>query len=229
MTGTTSYTRGTERGRNRPGGRGNTYTRQAAQRQKEAAEEASRSDRPSRGAPFPILMKEEGTGGRKRERSVSSNHAAESAHRQKRHSGQDSNADPEQSGTDGSAASGKGKAKKSTPSSGPKISGGGSGFPRRNPDSSAVSIDGHFSGDGTVPESAIAVETVHGRIANEGTPEEPILKYKDCLVLNKAGKQTTKFWTVSLLRVEHDGLKNTKTPISTVTSPARETLPRLPV
>ncbi len=30
LTGTTSYTRGTERGRNRPGGRGNTYTRQAA-------------------------------------------------------------------------------------------------------------------------------------------------------------------------------------------------------
>ncbi len=126
-------------------------------------------------------------------------------------------------------ASGKGKAKKSTPSSGPKISGGGSGFPRRDPDSSAVSIDGHFSGDGTVPESALAVETVNGRIAYEGTPEEPILKYEDCLVLNKAGKQTTKFWTVNLLRVEQEGLKNTKKPIATVTSPARETLPRLPV
>ncbi len=106
--------------------------------------------------------------------------------------------DPEQSSTDGSAASGKGKAKKSTPSSGPKISGGGSGSPRRHPDSSAVPIDGHFSGDGTVPESAIAVETVDGRVAYEGTPEEPILKYEDCLVLNNAGKQTTKFWTVNL-------------------------------
>ncbi len=80
-----------------------------------------------------------------------------------------------------------------------------------------------------MPASAIAVETVDGRIAYEGTPEEPILKYEDCLVLNKAGKQTTKFWTVDLLRVEQEGLNNTKKPIATVTSPARETLPRLPV
>ncbi len=124
---------------------------------------------------------------------------------------------------------GKERPKKSTPSSGPTISGGGSGFPRRNPDSSAVPIDGHFSGDGTVPASALAVETVDGRIAYEGTPEEPILKYENCLVLNKAGKQTTKFWTVNLLGVEQEGLKNTKKPIATVTSPVRETLPRLPV
>ncbi len=80
-----------------------------------------------------------------------------------------------------------------------------------------------------MPASTLAVETIDGRIAYEGTPEEPILKYEDCLVLNKAGKQTTKFWTVNLLRVEQEGLKNTKKPIATVTSPARETLPRLPV
>ncbi len=217
------------RGRSRGDKRVNTYTRQAARQQKEAAGEASQTERPSRGTPFPIALKEERTGSRKRDRSLSSNRASESAHRQKRHSGQDSNGDPEQSGKDDSAASRKGKAKKSTPSSGPKISGGGSGFPRRNPDSSAVPIDGHFSGDGTVPASAIAVETVDGRVAYEGTPEEPILKYEDCLVLNKAGKQTTKFWTVNLLGVEQEGLKNTKKPIATVTSPVRETLPRLPV
>ncbi len=174
-------------------------------------------------------MREEGTGSRKRYRGVSSNRVAESAHWQKRHSGQDPNVDTEQSGTDNSAASGKGKAKKSTPSSGPKTSGGRSGFPSRNPDSSAVSIDSQFPGNGTVPESAMAVETVNGRIAYEGTPEEPILKYEDCLVLNKAGKQTTKFWTVDLLKVEQEGLKNTKKPIATVMFPARETLPRLPV
>ena len=158
LSGTVSSTRGTARGRTRAGGRGNTYTRQAAHQQKEAAEEASQSDRPSHGTPFPIVMKEERTGSRKRDRSVTSNHAAESAHRQKRHSG-DPNTDSDQSG--------KGKAKKSTSSSGPKISGGGSGFPRRYPDSSAVPIDSHFSGDGTVPESAIAVETVDGRVAFE--------------------------------------------------------------
>ena len=152
-------------------------------------------------------MKEEGAGSRKWDRSLSSTRAAESVHRQKRHPG-DPNGDPEQSGKDNSAASGKGKAKKSTPSSsGPQINGGGSGFPSRNPDSSAVPIDSHFSGDSTVPESAIAVETADGRIAYEDTPKEPILKYEDCLVLNKAGKQTTKFWTVDLLRVEHEGLR----------------------
>ncbi len=77
--------------------------------------------------------------------------------------------------------------------------------------------------------SALAVETVDGRIAYEATPDEPILKYEDCLVLNKAGKQTTKFWAADLLRVEQEGLKNTKKPIATVTPLARETLPRLPV
>ncbi len=205
----------------------NTYTRQAARQQKEAASKASRSDRPSHGSPFPISMREEGTGSRKRDRSLSSNRAAESAHRHKRHSGQDPNVDPEQSGTDDSAASRKGKAKKSTLSSGPKTSGGGSGFPRRDPDSSAVSIDSQFPGNSTVPESAMAVETVDGRVA--GTPEEPILKYEDCLTLTKVGKPATKFWTIDMLGVEKEGLKDTKKPIATVTSPARETLPRLPV
>ncbi len=174
-------------------------------------------------------MREEGTGSCKRDQSLSSNRAAESAHRQKRHSGQDPNVDPEQSSADDSAASGKGKAKKSTPSSCPKTSGGGSGFPRRNPDPSAVSIDSQFPGNGTVPESAMAVETVDGRVAYEGTPEEPILKYEDCLTLTKAGKPATKFWMVGLLRVEQEELKNTKKPIATVTSPARETLPHLPI
>ncbi len=32
-----------------------------------------------------------------------------------------------------------------------------------------------------------------------------------------------------MLGAEHNGLKNTKTPIGTVTSPARDALPRLPV
>ena len=73
----------------------------------------------------------------------------------------------------------------------------------------------------------MAVETVDGRVAYEGTPEEPILKYEDCLTLTKAGKPATKFWTVDMLRVEQEGLKNTKKPIATVGSPARETLPRL--
>ncbi len=75
----------------------------------------------------------------------------------------------------------------------------------------------------------MAVETVDGRVAYEGTPEEPILKYEDCITLIKAGKPTTKFWTVDMLGVEQEGHKNTKKPIATGGSPARETLPRLPV
>ncbi len=168
--------------------------------------------------------------GHKRDRSISYNREAESAHRHKWHSGQDPAQDPDQSGPDELVAPRAGKAnKKSTPSSGPKPSGGGSGFIRKDPDSSAVSIDSQRPGNGIVPESAMAVETVDGRIAYEGTPEEPILKYEDCITLSKAGKPTTKFWTVDMLGVEQEGLKNVKKPIATVTSPARGTLPRLPV
>ncbi len=166
--------------------------------------------------------------GHKQDRSMSSNREAESAHRHKRHSGQDPAQDSDQSGLDTSAVSGAGKAKKSTPSSGPKTSGGGSGFARKDPDSSAVPIDSHRSGDSTVPESALAVETFDGRVAYEGTPEEPILKYEDCITLTKAGKPATKFWMVDMLGVEQEGLKNTKKPIATVVSPERGTLPCLP-
>ncbi len=66
---------------------------------------------------------------------------------------------------DESVASGKGKAKKSTSSSGPKTSGGGSGFVRQAPDFLAVPIDSQYPGNGTVPEFAKAVETVDGRVA----------------------------------------------------------------
>ncbi len=123
--------------------------------------------------------------GYKRDQSASSNREAESDHQCKWHSGQDSTQDPDQSDLDESVVSGTGKAKKSTPSSGPKTSGGGNGFARKNPDSSAVSIDSQRPGNGTVPESALAVETVDGRVAYEGTPEEPILKYEDCITPSK--------------------------------------------
>ncbi len=136
--------------------------------------------------PFPIAIKEKK--GHKRDRSISSKREAKSTHRHKRHSGQDPTQDPDQSGTDESVASGTVKAKKSTPSSGPKTSGGGSGFARKDPDSSAVSteesgqptswyttvIDSQRPGNGTVPESALAVETVDGRVAYEGTLEEEV-------------------------------------------------------
>ncbi len=55
-----------------------------------------------------------------------------------------------------------------------------------------------------------------------------MFKYKDCITLSKAGKPTTKFWTVDLLGAEQEGLKNAKKPIATVASPVRDTLPRLP-
>ncbi len=161
---------------------------------------------------------------------MSSNREAESTHRHKQHSGQDPTQDPDQSGPDEPAAPRAGKAnKKSTPSSGAKTSGGGSGLVRKDPDPSTVSIDSQHPGNGTVPESASAVETVDGRIAYEGTPKEPILKYEDCITLSKAGKPTTKFWTVDMLGIEQEGLKNVKKDIATVTSPASGTLPRLPV
>ncbi len=165
LTGAAPRTRGTERGRPRGEGRVNTYTRQAARRQKEMASKADQLSRPS---PFPISMKEEGAGSHKRDRSISSNRSAESAHRHKWHSGQDPDQDPDQSSAEGSVASGKGKAKKSTPSSGLKTSGGGSGFPRRDPDPSAVSIDSQCPGNSTVPESAMAVETVDGQACLRG-------------------------------------------------------------
>ncbi len=73
--------------------------------------------------------------------------------------------EPDQSRKDESATPGATKAKKSTHSSGPKTSGGGSGFARKDPDSTAVPIDSQRPGNGTVLESALAVETVDGRVA----------------------------------------------------------------
>ncbi len=105
---------------------------------------------------------------------------------------------------------------------------GRSGFARKDPDSWTIPIDSQNPGDGTVPESTMAVETVDGLVTCEGTPEEPILKYEDCITLNKAGKLTTKFWMVNMLGVEQEGLKDTKKPIATVVSLQRGTLHRLP-
>ncbi len=106
--------------------------------------------------------------GHKWDQSISSNREANSGHRHKRHSGQDSAQDPDQSCMDESVASGAVKAKKFTPSSGLKTSGGGSGFARKTPESSAVSIDSQRRVNGTVLESTMAVETVDGRVAYEG-------------------------------------------------------------
>ncbi len=77
----------------------------------------------------------------------------------------------------------------------------------------AVPIDSHRPGDGTVPDSALAVETVDSRVAYEGTPEEPILKYENCVTPLKAGKLTIKFWMVDMLRVEQEGLKTLRSPL----------------
>ncbi len=226
LTGSAPSTSGTQRGRPRGNKSANTFTRQAAWRRHEAAEKASQAGRKARGQPFPVVMKEKAR--QKRDRSASSNREAESAQWQKQHSGQEPARDSDQSGPDTSAASGAGKAKKSAPSSGPKTSGGRSRFTRQDPDRSAVPIDSHRPGDGTVPASAKAVETVDGRIAYEGTLEEPILKYENCLVLDKAWKASTKIWMLDMLREEQEGLKNTKKPVATVASPARASLPRLP-
>ncbi len=226
LTGTTPGTGKSVRGKPRGAGSSNTYTRQAAQQQREAAEKASKPDRKSQGSPFPITVKQKK--GHKRDRSLSSTRNADSDHRRKRHSVQDSPWDPDQSSMDESAAAREVKAKKSNPSSGPRISGGGSGFARKEPDSTAVPIDSQHPGNGTVPESKIRVETADGRIAYEGTPEEPILNYEDCVTPPKAGKPPTKIWTVDMLQVEQEGLKNLKKPIATISSPLMGTLPHLP-
>ncbi len=110
-----------------------------------------------------------------------------------------------------------------------KTSGGGSGYAWKEPDLVAVPIDGHFPGDGTVPKSAVAFETVNGRVAYAGTPEKPILKYQDCVTPAKAGKPVTQIWMVDMLRAEQEGPRNAKKPIGTVTSPCRGALPRLPM
>ncbi len=85
-------------------------------------------------------------------------------------------------------------------------SGGGSGYVRTELDSTAVPIDSHFLDDGTEPKSAVAVETVDGRIAYAGTPEETIFKFENCVTPAKAGKPATKIWMVDMLQVEQDGL-----------------------
>ncbi len=91
----------------------------------------------------------------------------------------------------------------------------------------AAPIDGHFPDDGTVPKTAVAFETVDGRVAYAGTPEEPILKFEDCVTPAQAGKPAIKIWMVDILRVEQEGLRSAKKLISSVTSPCRVVLPRL--
>ncbi len=104
LTGTTSYTGPPLRGRPRGFGRGgsNTYTWQAAWKERESARKASQPERQNRPSPFPLHMKEKK--GHKWDRSISCSREASNEGREKRHSGQDSSRGPDLSSVNESSA-----------------------------------------------------------------------------------------------------------------------------
>ena len=67
---------------------------------------------------------------------------------------------------------------------GPKVSGG-------DPRPGAVPIDGQKPGDGKVPKLVIVVETINGCNTYDGTADEPLLKFEDCVIQAKTGKLQT--------------------------------------
>ncbi len=69
-------------------------------------------------------------------------------------------------------------------------------------------LGGQWRGDGTVPNSALSVETLYGQLVYEGTTEEHIIKFETCQgELKRLGK-SMRLWTVDLLEVEIAGLKD---------------------
>ena len=109
----------------------------------------------------------------------------------------------------------------------PRPSGAGSTYTKRTVGDDVKPLGGRRPGDGIVPQSALSVETLDGQLVYEGTEEEPIIKFETCQAeLKKMGK-AMRLWTVDLLEVEIDGLKDKSRP-SGPWSPWQNTLPRLP-
>ncbi len=71
----------------------------------------------------------------------------------------------------------------------PRPSGAGSTYTRRTVGTDAEPLGGRRPGDGTVPNSALPVETLDGQLVYEGTREEPIIKFETCRAeLDRLGK-----------------------------------------
>ena len=109
----------------------------------------------------------------------------------------------------------------------PRPSGAGSTYTKRTVGDDAEPLGGRRAGDGTVPKSALSVETLDGRLVYEGTPEEPIIKFETCQAELKRMGKAMRLWTVDLLKVEIAGLKD-KSHAGGPWSPWQNTLPRLP-
>ncbi len=204
--------RGSLRGRSR--GRGRSPASSATPSTAGTSREGSdRSRKPTRGTPFPVAIKS--ARGHKRHRSRSGS-SCPGESRSKRHSGQDSTEEKQPSR----------KPASSWPSNpGPKPSGGGSAFNRKFPKESATLLCGHRQGEGPVPVSAIPVETYDGHIVYEGTEDEPILKYEDCLAESQSMDQELRLWTIEHITAEPNGMRDSTVPGKGIWSPHRDKLP----
>ncbi len=109
----------------------------------------------------------------------------------------------------------------------PKPSGAGSTYTKRTVGNDEEPLGNLQQGDGTVPKSALSVETLDGRLVYEGTEAEPIIKFETCQAELKGMGKAMRLWTVDLLGVEIAELNNKSHP-SSPWSPWQKTLPRLP-
>ncbi len=80
-----------------------------------------------------------------------------------------------------------------------------------------------------MPTTALPVETHDGYIMYEGTLEEPILRFKDCLADARRRKRELRLWTVNLLSKELEAMCDTRNvQTKDIWSLHRDTLPTMP-
>ncbi len=90
----------------------------------------------------------------------------------------------------------------------------------------ATPLDEHRQGEGPVPWTAIPVKTHNGYIVYEGTEDELILKYEDCLA--EPMKWELRLWTIDLIAEELEGKQDPKVLAKNIWSPHWDMLPCLP-
>ncbi len=208
---------GNERGRSRrPGGRTGPSSRGTAQ----SADRAGPSSEESAPGLTVALFKK----GHKRKKSRS---RCNSRDRRKRPSGQSGSEETGLSSEESVIPPQPKLPSSATQGITPRPSGAGSTYTRRTVGDDCEPLGGRTPGDGTVPRSALSVETLDGQLVYEGTKEKPIIKFETCQAELKSMGKAMRLWTVDLLEVEIAGLKNKSRP-GGPWSPWQNTLPRLP-
>ncbi len=210
--------RGRDPARGRGKGRGSG--RNAGPSRADASSAGSADESTSKQAPgLRIALKDP-----KRKRSPS---RSRSSDRRKRHSGQDGSEGTSQSSKESVYPRQPKLPASATRITTPRPSGAGSTYTTRTVGPDAIPLGGRRPGDGTVPSSALPVETLEGQLVYEGTQEEPIIKFESCRTELKRLGKAMRLWTIERLETEIAGLKDKSRPPGSW-SPWQDSLPRLP-